>query len=63
MKNFTLLLLAPLVCAAPSFAAVTITSPNTGAEVVSPFHLVATASKCSSQVITSVGYSIDNSAN
>jgi hypothetical protein len=63
MKNFTLLLLALLVCAVPAFASVTITSPNAGAEVVSPFHLVATTSKCSSQNITSVGYSIDNSAN
>ena len=63
MKNFTLLLLALLVCAVPAFANVTITSPDPGAEVVSPFRLVATASECSSQMITSVGYSIDNSAN
>jgi len=63
MKNFTLLLLVLLVCAVPAFANVTITSPDTGAEVVSPFHLVATASECSSQIITSVGYSIDNSTN
>jgi len=61
MKNFTLLLLALLVCAVPAFASVTITSPNTGVQVVSPFHLVATASKCSSQAISSIGYSIDNS--
>jgi hypothetical protein len=64
MKNFALLLsAAALVCAAPAFANVTITSPDAGAEVVSPFHLVATASECSSQIITSVGYSIDNSNN
>ncbi len=63
MKSFALLLLAPLVCAVPAFANVTITSPNTGAEVVSPFHLVASASECSSQFITSVGYAIDNSDN
>ena len=63
MKNFALLLLAPLLCAVPAFANITITSPNTGAEVVSPFHLVANSSECSSQIITSVGYSIDNSDN
>jgi hypothetical protein len=63
MKSFSLLLSAPLVCAVSAFANVTVTSPNTGAEVVSPFHLVATASPCSSQQITSVGYSIDNSTN
>jgi len=63
MKNFALLLSALLVCAVPAFANVTITSPNAGAEVVSPFHLVATTTECSSQIITSVGYSIDNSNN
>jgi hypothetical protein len=63
MKTFTLLLLTPLVCAMPAFANVTITSPNTGAEVVSPFHLVATSSRCSSQNIVSMGYAIDNSTN
>jgi hypothetical protein len=64
MKNFALLVLAaPFVCAVTAFANVTITSPNTGAEVVSPFHLVATTSDCSSQSITSVGYAIDNSDN
>jgi hypothetical protein len=62
MKNFTLLLFAPLLCAVPAFANVTIASPTAGSEVVSPFHLVATASRCSSQNITSVGYSIDNTA-
>jgi hypothetical protein len=61
MKTFTLLLIAPLVCAVPAFANVTVTSPNTGAEVVSPFLLVATASNCSSQSVSSMGYAIDNS--
>ncbi len=65
MKNFaTLLLAAPLLCAVPALANVNcITSPTRQAEVVSPFQLVATTSECSSQFITSVGYSIDNSNN
>ena len=62
MKTFPLLLLVPLVYAIPAFADVTVTSPNTGAELVSPFHLVATASKCSSQYVSSMGYAIDNSS-
>ncbi len=45
MKNFPLLLMAAFICAVPAFANVTVTSPNTEAEVVSPFHLVAIASK------------------
>ena len=61
MKNFTLLLFATLVCAVPASATVIITSPTPGTEVVSPFRLVATTSKCSSQPTNSVGYSIDNS--
>ena len=63
MKSFSLLLVAPLVCAAPAFASVTITSPTSGAEVVSPFQLVATASKCSSEPVLSMSYTIDNSTN
>ena len=63
MKNLAFLLLSLLVCAMPAFANVTVTSPNAGAEVVSPFHLVATAWRCSSQYVASMGYSIDNSTN
>jgi hypothetical protein len=62
MKNFVLLLSTPLVCVATASANVTISSPNRGAQVVSPFQLVASASVCSSQQITSVGYSIDNNS-
>ena len=63
VKIFTLLLMAPLVYAAPALANVTVTSPNIGAEVVSPFRLVATASNCSSQPVSSMGYAIDNNTN
>jgi hypothetical protein len=59
MKRFSLLLLVPPVFAAPALADVTITSPTSGAEVVSPFQLTATASECS-RSISSIGYSIDD---
>lgn len=62
MKSFSLLLLCALVCAVPASASVNITSPTRGSEVVSPFLLTANASKCSSQWITSIGYTIDNSS-
>jgi hypothetical protein len=52
-----------LVGAVPAFSLVTVTSPANQASVVSPFALSATASACSSQPITSMGYSIDNSSN
>jgi hypothetical protein len=63
MKSSLLLVLTPFVCALPAFADVTIATPTRNSEVVSPFHLTATASKCSSQQITSMGYSIDSTAN
>lgn len=61
MKNPAYLLLAGLLCAAPAFADVTITSPTRQSSVESPFHLVATAQKCSSQMVASMSYWIDNS--
>lgn len=52
-----------LACAAPAFSAVTVTSPETGAQVSSPFALHATAAPCSSQAISAMGYSLDNNTN
>ncbi len=54
---------ALLVCAAPAFANVTVSTPASGMEVVAPFNLVASASTCSSQPIAAMGYSLDNSSN
>jgi hypothetical protein len=42
---------------------VTVTSPSNGASVSSPFSLSASGSLCSSQTISAMGYSLDNSAN
>ena len=49
--------------AAPAFAGITIASPVNSETVSSPFTLSADASKCSSQSVTSMGYSLDGSAN
>ena len=50
-------------CAVPAFSAVSVTSPQSGSQVSSPFSLKATASSCSSQAISAMGYSLDNSTN
>ena len=54
--------LALLLITVPALAAVSVTSPASGASVTSPFTLTATASACSSQPIVSMGYSFDSSA-
>jgi hypothetical protein len=48
--------------AVPAFANPTISSPGNGADVSSPFTLSADASTCSSQPISAMGYSFDNSS-
>lgn len=53
--------LALIACAAPAFSSVTVTSPANGSQVFSPFNLIATASSCSGQSTSAMGYSIDNS--
>ena len=57
--SLSLLLAAPAVL--PAFAGVTISSPGNGADVSSPFTLSAGASTCSSQPVSAIGYSFDNS--
>lgn len=47
--------------AAASASGITVKSPASGAAVGSPFNLAASANTCSSQAVTSVGYSLDNS--
>ena len=51
------------VCSTPGFASVTVVNPHNGDKLVSPFWLSATASPCSSQPVTAMGYSFDNSSN
>jgi hypothetical protein len=45
----------------PVLASVTVNTPTNGAQVGSPFSLSATAANCSSQNVSSMGYSLDNS--
>ncbi|HEY1901096.1 MAG TPA: hypothetical protein VGG56_01600 [Terracidiphilus sp.] len=46
----------------PAFAGVTVNSPVNGADVTSPFTLAALTSNCSSQTVSAMGYSLDESA-
>jgi len=45
----------------PALAQTSITTPGNGAQVGSPFQLAMNAATCSSQPVTAVGYSLDNS--
>lgn len=44
-----------------SASGITVTAPASGAAVGSPFNLVASATTCSAQSVTSIGYSLDSS--
>jgi hypothetical protein len=52
---------AAATTAIPPSANITVSSPNNGAEVESPFALSANAANCSSQTTAAMGYSLDNS--
>jgi hypothetical protein len=52
-----------VMLAAHALAAVTVNSPSNGSDVATSFTLAASASSCSSQAISAMGYSLDNSAN
>ena len=60
MKLSTYSLLFLFVTTASAFASVNISSPSSGEHVASPFTLSATSTSCSSQTVTTMGYSIDN---
>src|SRR5579871_5641605 len=60
MKFRCSLIPALLFCAAPAFAGVVVSTPNSGAELGSPFHLSASSPYCSSQSIVAMGYSLDS---
>jgi hypothetical protein len=71
LKEFSMKLIWNLSCACmtlatvviPALAQTNITSPTNGQQVSSPFTLDMNASTCSSQPVTAVGYSLDNSGN
>jgi len=60
-KSVSLAVLMFASFAFPALASVSVSSPANGAEVTSPFTLSASASTCSSQAISAVGYSLDSS--
>lgn len=59
LLSLSLSLIMPL--AIPAFAGVTVNSPANNASVASPFSLSAAAASCSSQAVSAMGYSLDNS--
>lgn len=59
MKTSSSVLAFALLCAAPAFADVTVSSPAANSTIGTPFVLAATASPCSGQAISAMGYSID----
>jgi hypothetical protein len=64
MKANLLLAAALFVCAVPAFCdpSIVVTSPQPGATVGVPFILLATASPCSGQPLSAMGYSLDYGA-
>lgn len=60
MKTFFSAILVLLLFAAPTFAAVDVSSPSNGDHVTSPFTLSASASNCSDQPVRTIGYSLDS---
>jgi hypothetical protein len=58
---FTFILCSAI--AAPAFASVSVSRPMNGEQIASPFTLSASASSCSSQPISAMGYSFDSSTN
>jgi hypothetical protein len=63
MKSLPLWAFALLSGAVPALAAVNVTSPAANSTVGTTFAVNASASACSSQPISSMGYSLDNSSN
>jgi hypothetical protein len=65
MKTIQKLCLATILfplLTVPALASVTVNSPANGAQVTSPFELSALALSCSSQAVSSMGYSLDSSS-
>jgi hypothetical protein len=60
-SSLALALLA--ACAVPAMASITVNSPTNGAQVAPQFTLSATASSCSGQQVTAMGFSLDSSSN
>jgi hypothetical protein len=59
-RNLTFFSMLLAVLAIPAMADTTISSPASGAEVVSPFNLSVSATTCSKQPVNALGYSLDD---
>jgi len=55
-------IMALAILSVPALASVTVNSPAESAQVGSPFTLSATAVVCSSEAVSAMGYSLDNSS-
>jgi hypothetical protein len=51
----------PLICASPAWANITVTSPYNGSTVGTKFTVTASATPCSGQPISTIGFSMDTS--
>ena len=60
-KTLFFALLSISTLATPVLASVTVSTPSNGDTVSSPFSISANAASCSSQPVSSMGYSLDNS--
>jgi hypothetical protein len=62
IQKLSLLFLLFLTLSVPSIAAVVVNSPANSTSVSSPFNLSASSATCSSQSVSSMGYSFDSSS-
>lgn len=62
VKHISLSASLMMILAVPALASVTVSSPSNSEQVGSPFKLSANASSCSSQTVSAMGYSLDNSS-
>lgn len=62
MKFSPYTILTVVLFTVPTFASVTVNSPQNGETVSSPFAVNAYATACSNQAVRSMGYSLDNSS-
>ena len=60
MKLTSSALIFALLCAVPAFADVAVATPKVNSTIGTPFVLAATASPCSGQAVSAMGYSFDS---
>jgi hypothetical protein len=63
LRKFSLVITLLAICSIPALASVTVNTPASGAKVSTQFPLSATATTCSNQPVSSMGFSLDSSSN